>query len=222
VWPRLLDDLLQRGATYVVELATAGGRGVTVIREGQQVATFAESHLALGDPDLVDNLSAEGVGAIRVLVDRGARASSQPGPLSAMAPAVITTSLYGPRREQVPQAATRPAVMQDDDPNTTLSTLFGTNRDLPDRHLALDADPSGRRLPMPVDALLPELRLLVRNRLQRSSSSVEEIVDSAASDRQSVEWLADRVRVMTVRGFLHSTFDQLADDMLALAHRDTD
>jgi hypothetical protein len=112
--------------------------------------------------------------------------------------------------------------MQDDDPNTTLSTLFGTNRDLPDRHLALDADPSGRRLPMPVDALLPELRLLVRNRLQRSSSSVEEIVDSAASDRQSVEWLADRVRVMTVRGFLHSTFDQLADDMLALAHRDTD
>ena len=222
VWPRLLDDLLQRSATYVVELATPGGRGVTVIREGQQVATFAESHLALGDPDLVDNLSAQGVGAIRVLVDRGARASSQPGPLSAMAPAVITTSLYGPRREQVPQAATRPAVMQDDDPNTTLSTLFGTNRDLPDRHLALDADPSGRRLPMPVDALLPELRLLVRNRLQRSSSSVEEIVDSAASDRQSVEWLADRVRVMTVRGFLHSTFDQLADDMLALAHRDTD
>jgi hypothetical protein len=47
-------------------------------------------------------------------------------------------------------------------------------------------------------------------------------VDIAAHDRHSVEWLADRVRVMTMRGFLHSTFDQLADDMLALAAREPD
>jgi hypothetical protein len=65
------------------------------------------------------------------------------------------------------------------------------------------------------------LKLLVRNRLQLSSASVEEVVDGAASDRQSVEWLADRVRVMTVRGYLHSTFVQLANDMLALTRRGT-
>ena len=71
-----------------------------------------------------------------------------------------------------------------------------------------------------VASVLPQLKLLVQTRLQRSSDSVEEIVDSAATDHQSVGWLSDRVRVMTMRGFLHSTFDQLADDMLALSGRD--
>ena len=68
--------------------------------------------------------------------------------------------------------------------------------------------------------MVPQLKSLVQNRLQRSSGSVEEIVDIAASDHQSVSWLADRVRVMTVRGFVHTTFEQLADDMLALAGSD--
>jgi hypothetical protein len=71
-----------------------------------------------------------------------------------------------------------------------------------------------------VAAMLPQLKLLVQHRLQRSSASVEEIVESAATDHQSVGWLSDRVRVITMRGFMRSTFDQLADDMLALAGRD--
>jgi hypothetical protein len=42
-------------------------------------------------------------------------------------------------------------------------------------------------------------------------------VDAAADGGESVTWLADRVRVMPVRGFMTSTFEQLAEDMLALA-----
>ncbi len=79
---------------------------------------------------------------------------------------------------------------------------------------------SGQQHLTPVESVLPQLKTLVRGRLQRSSGSVEEVVDGAARDRQSLEWLADRVRVMSVRGFLHSTFDQLADDMLALTPRE--
>jgi hypothetical protein len=111
--------------------------------------------------------------------------------------------------------------MQDDDANTILSALFGPHHDAAREHLVIDGDPPSQGAPTPVDSLLPELKLLVRNRLQLSSASVEEVVDGAASDRQSVEWLADRVRVMTVRGYLHSTFVQLANDMLALTRRGT-
>ena len=65
--------------------------------------------------------------------------------------------------------------------------------------------------------MLPELKLLVQQRLQRSAGPVEDIVDAAADGGETVAWLADRVRVMTVRGFMTSTFEQLADDMLALS-----
>ena len=84
--------------------------------------------------------------------------------------------------------------------------------------VAVDVSRSGSE--RDVASVLPQLKLLVQTRLQRSSASVEEVVDSAAIDHQSVGWLSDRVRVMTMRGFLRSTFDQLADDMLALARRD--
>ena len=102
-----------------------------------------------------------------------------------------------------------------DDPNATFSAMFGSDLDTSEEH------PFMRRgAEREVASVLPQLKLLVQHRLQRSSDSVEEIVESAATDHQSVGWLSDRVRVMTMRGFLHSTFDQLADDMLALARRD--
>src|SRR4029077_14449812 len=143
--------------------------------------------------------------------------------LTVAAPIAVSLLTDGPRHEDEARYITRPIVVPDDDPNATLSALFGPHRD-GSTYLQAGAggDPAARRVPMLVDSLLPQLKLLVRNRLQRSSGSVEEVVDGAATDRQSVEWLADRVRVMTVRGFLHSTFDQLADDMLALTRRDTD
>jgi hypothetical protein len=221
VWPRLLDDLRERGRAFVVELTTPTGRGVTIIQQGRPTATFAESYPALGGPDLVDDLAAGGIGAIRILVDPGARAASPPGPLSVAAATLGGTSVGDQLREPVSHLVARPIAVQNDDPNTILSALFGPHPDAAHEHLVIDSDPPSQGAPTPVDSLLPELKLLVRNRLQMSSASVEEVVDGAASDRQSVEWLADRVRVMTVRGYLHSTFVQLADDMLALTRRDT-
>jgi hypothetical protein len=215
VWPQLLKDLRERGETFVLELAAPTGRGVTVIQNGRQIATFAESHPTLGDPDLLDDLAAGGIGTIRILVYPVVSSALQAG----------TSVIPAPSVEAQPSAVVvgrmpRPVVVQQDGPNSTLSALFGP-RDGSDQYQP-GMDRSVQRAPKQVESVLPQLKLLVRNRLQRSSGSVEEIVDSAAHDRQSVEWLADRVRVVSMRGFLHSTFDQLADDMLALAAREPD
>lgn len=215
VWPQLLKDLRERGETFVLELAAPTGRGVTVIQNGRQIATFAESHPTLGDPDLLDDLAAGGIGTIRILVYPVVSSALQAG----------TSVIPAPSVEAQPSAVVvgrmpRPMVVQEDDANTTLSALFGP-RDGSNQYQP-GMDRSVQRAPKQVESVLPQLKLLVRNRLQRSSGSVEAIVDSAAHDRQSVEWLADRVRVVSMRGFLHSTFDQLADDMLALAAREPD
>ncbi len=225
-WPQLLNDLRERSLTFVVELTTPTGRAVTVIEHGRQIATFAEPQHAIGGSDLVDDLAAGGVGTIRVLVDRGAGSASQPeqssGAARTAAAPIVTAPVTGTqRREDDAPRITRPIIVPDDDPNATLSALFGPHRD-GSTHLQAEDHPAEQQAPTLVDSLLPQLKLLVRNRLQRSSGSVEEVVDGAATDRQSVEWLADRVRVMSVRGFLHSTFDQLADDMLALTRRQAD
>jgi hypothetical protein len=70
-WPQFLGDLCTRGQTFVVELETPVGRGVTFVRDGRQLATFTESHPTLGDASLLNDLAAGGVGTIRVLVDDG-------------------------------------------------------------------------------------------------------------------------------------------------------
>jgi hypothetical protein len=217
VWPQLLNDLRERGGTFVVELVAPAGRGVTIIQSGRQIATFAESHPTIGDPDLLDDLASGGVGTIRILIDSVVSSALHAGPSAIAAPRVEAH-----RPEVVVQQMTRPVVVQPDDPNATLSALFGPHRDGADQYQLTGIDRSNRRGPTQVESVLPQLKLLVHSRLQRSSASVEEVVEIAAHDRHSVEWLADRVRVMTMRGFLHSTFDQLADDMLALAARESD
>jgi hypothetical protein len=214
VWPELLRDLETRGGTFVVELSTPSDRGVTVIENGRQVATFAESHPTLGEPDLLDGLAAGGVGTIRVLGQSGEGIAALTEPL------VAASSVDEPRRDFVVVQSTAPSITDADDPNATLSALFGPQRNTSDQYPEMRIDGMGRQRVTPVESVLPQLKTLVRDRLQRSSGSVEEVVDGAARDRQSLEWLADRVRVMTVRGFLHSTFDQLADDMLALTPRE--
>jgi hypothetical protein len=107
-----------------------------------------------------------------------------------------------------------------DDPNATFAAMFGPYTDMPSEHQLVLRKDTQLGAAREVASVLPQLKLLVQHRLQRSSESVEEIVESAATDHQNVGWLSERVRVITMRGFLHSTFDQLADDMLALAGRD--
>ncbi len=122
--------------------------------------------------------------------------------------------------ERIPLFPAQPATESTDDPNEMFSAMFGPQRDASDEYRFVARDGTQRGAERQVASVLPQLKLLVQHRLQRSSESVEEIVESAAADHQNVGWLTDRVRVMTMRGFLHSTFDQLADDMLALAGRD--
>lgn len=171
-WPQLLEDLRARGGTFVVELITPIGRGVTVIRGGQQVATYSDAHRSLGDPQLIDILAAGDAGSVRVLVapHAMARGDTLVNPMTQLAPLVVLDRAQG----------------------------------FP---------------PTEVRALLPDLKLLVRNRLQRSSGPVDDVLDAAADDNRTVEWLTQRVRVMSVRGFMAPTFEQLADDMLALTER---
>jgi hypothetical protein len=177
-WSQLLEDLRARDGTFVVEMFTPIGRGVTVIRGGKQVATYTDAHPSVGSPDLIDVLAAGGTGSVRVLVASDLTRNGN----------ALTTSKTG-----VPsQLESAPLV-------------------------ALERSPASA--PMEVRALLPKLKALVHNRLQRSSGPIDDVVDAAADADRSVEWLAQRVRAMTVRGFMLSTFEQLADDMLALTDR---
>jgi hypothetical protein len=177
-WSQLLEDLRARDGTFVVELFTPIGRGVTVIRGGKQVATYTDAHPSVGDPDLIDVLAAGGTGSVRVLV---ASDLSRNGNALSPSKAGVLSGL-----ESAPRVA---------------------------------LEPSHASAPAEVRALLPILKDLVHTRLQRSSGPVDDVVDAAADEDRSVEWLAQRVRGMTVRGFMVSTFEQLADDMLALADR---
>ncbi len=335
-WPQFLGDLCTRGQTFLVELQTPDGRGVSYIRDGRQVATFTESHPALGDASLLDDLAAGAVGTIRVLVDDGApddlayalapvvgptvvgaagtdetptvaafalpevtlNVAAVPLPgvtppgsdlaLPGMTPTGADLALHGvtpavavepvpeahhadamqpeaataiagqPLRAEhlatagrpatarpitlapppaehveryvlraaesalVPPGGSRPRVTDAADPNATFTAMFGSHDETPGAHRSIARGGAPHGAELDVASVLPQLRLLVHHRLQRSAESVEEIVENAATDHQSVAWLSDRVRVITMRGFLHSTFDQLADDMLALAGRDPD
>ncbi len=216
VWPQLLNDLRKRGETFVVELATPTGRGVTVIQSGRQIATFGESLPTLDGVNLLDELAAGAAGTVRVLIDRGAWSSrpAVPHPSTSSVDAIPIDVGAMPRP--------RPTVIHDDDPNATLTALFGPHADTVPWQPITGIDRLPLRADTSVASIMPQLKSLVQSRLQRSSGSVEEMVDVAAGDHQSVAWLADRVRVMTVRGFVHTTFEQLADDMLALAAADVD
>jgi hypothetical protein len=213
-WGRLLDDLRERGKTFVIELETPSGRGVTIIRGGRQVATYTDSHPALGGPDLLDTLAAGGSGTIRVLIDGGARRPT----FAVDAVPTPSPALTAPRTEPVDHATADRTPVEPEDRQETVAAVFGPLfQTQPLAPLITFGAPYPATRGGDVAALLPQLRSLVRERLQRSSASVEDVVDAAATDGQTVAWLADRVRVMTVRGFMYSTLEHLADEMLALA-----
>ncbi len=65
-WHGLLADLCRRDGSFVVELETPRGRGVTLIVDGRQVATYTDGHPELGSEDLLDPLADAGRGTIWV------------------------------------------------------------------------------------------------------------------------------------------------------------
>ncbi len=266
-WPELLDDLRARGGTYVVEVRTTVGRGITVVRGAERVATYTDAHPSLGAADLMDALTAAHAGSMRITLGTDASAA-----LIAVTARGTSRAASGTRRERAglaeaatrqvspavhleratgagsgvrPEPAARPATAMWNDAttlspeasaelvrtdvvapshladeqyagNATLTALFGDRLGSQPFTPLVVLDGLEPPTTSPVGSLLPELKLLVQQRLQRSAGPVDDVVDAAADGGETVAWLADRVRVMTVRGFMTSTFEQLADDMLAL------
>jgi hypothetical protein len=202
-WSQLLEDLRARHGTFAIEVITPIGRGVTLIRGGKQVATYTDAHPTIGEPDLIDVLAAGGTGSVRVLVASDLRRNDN--------------ALSRPDARLAAAHADAPAHLRDD--NASLSALFGSHAEGVESAPPAAPERSRAAAGTEVRALVPNLKVLVQNRLQRSSGPVDEVVDAAAHEDRSVEWLAQHVRGMTVRGFMASTFQELADDMLALVDR---
>jgi hypothetical protein len=198
IWNRLLSDLRARQGTYVVELTTIAGRGVTSIRDGVQVATYTDQHRELGDPSLVDDLAAAGSGAIRVLHD-----AQRAHFIRDIAPAASGNS------------GDQPTVVEDE---STITHVFGVAQNPPRPELVpVAAAASGTD--NSVAALLPELKRLVQERLHHSSLRLEILLEDAAANNASLDAVVAEVRATPIRGVMQSTLDDLADEMLALGRR---
>ena len=121
------------GLTFVVELTTPTGRGVTVIEHGRQIATFAESHPALGARISSMTLPPEAWGPY-ASSSIGARTRRRiPGSRRSLPPTVVALTVAAafsatPPREDDASRIDRPIVVPDDDPNATLSALFGPHQ----------------------------------------------------------------------------------------------
>jgi len=246
-WSELLDDLRARGGTYVVEVRTAVGRGVTVVRSGQQAATYTDAHPSLGDPTLIEALTSVGVGSVRVTIGSDsaerltavlatgssrtdgappttvARPLEEESRVAAALDVASMQSIHAPIVLEEPLglngtniSASPPASADQYEGNAALNAFFGDAIGAQPFTPLVVLDPPAGLATANVESLLPELKLLVQQRLRRSAGPVEDVVDAAADGGESVAWLADRVRVMTVRGFMMSTLEQLAQDMLAL------
>ena len=73
------------------------------------------------------------------------------------------------------------------------------------------------QLQVTVADLLPDLKLIARNRLQRSAARVEAMLDEAAGQRQPLEVVLAEIRGLVIRGVMQSTLDDMVDDMMAMA-----
>jgi len=212
-WDRLLDDLHGRSGTYIVELTTPQGRGVTAIREGEHVVSYTNLHDSPGYESLLDDLAAGGVGSILVLRDPPvAAADQQPDKVSAPPPppAVQPEPSQPVEREPLSERG------------VAFSRLFGPPASPPSAQVDIVSRPT----PPPivgspaVTQLLPELKLIARSRLQRSSDRVEILLEDAALQGRSLEWVANEVRRMSIRGVLPETLDELASALLSAGSRD--
>jgi hypothetical protein len=237
-WKGLLADLCGRGGFFVVELDTPIGRGVTLILDGRQVATYTESHPELGPEGLLDPLAATRRGTIWV---RREPATTAP----VVKPIPATPPSPAPKPPEVaPAAPPKPAPMSVGIDWSTASLWPA------DRGAERPADPAGALAPPanpraaaaqaepfnpfallengdvhalaprpvatpPVAAVAHALKEVARRHLQRSSPRVEAMVDDAVAQRVSLGILVDEVRSLVIRGVASSTIDELADEMAA-------
>jgi hypothetical protein len=247
-WHGLLADLCRRDGSFVVELDTPLGRGVTLIVDGRQVATYTEGHPELGPETLLDPLAATGRGTIWVRrepaaaqgdgeVDAAADGSTVSAPPGAPAPTAggevgaldwSGGGSWGGEVAEEPSAdpyATAPPPMEPPGepsgnpyaafPLDPLAGSWGSG--------STGAGPAGTAAgDASVEALAPQLKQVARQRLQRSASRVESMVDEAASRQLPLNALLGEIRGLVIRGVMQSTLDELADEMAALVPGSTD
>jgi hypothetical protein len=91
-WNELLADLRSRDGLFAVELDTPAGRGVTLIVNGRQVATYTGTHPELGEEALLDPLAATKRGTIWVRREPEGGAFAVPAAPETTMPAAIDTA----------------------------------------------------------------------------------------------------------------------------------
>jgi hypothetical protein len=67
--------------------------------------------------------------------------------------------------------------------------------------------------------MAPELKRVARERLQRSASRVEAMVDEAVARNLPLDGLLVQIRGLVIRGIMQSTLDEVVSDMAAVAAR---
>jgi hypothetical protein len=223
-WPELLDDVRSQTGTFVIEVITPSGRGVTCIRDGEHIATYTEAHPELGDRSLLDEVAASGTGTVRVLRDPASeavpRVADEGGDDEAQTPGETDDEPAAPppRESDAPFAPPEESIDARSEVNGHAELDGAPYEYTPQApHLVdLDSPPTEG---VPVAEVLPELKLLVRDRLHKSSMRLEILLEEAATWDRSVESVVDEVRRTSIRGVQQSTLDDLADQMLALGGR---
>jgi hypothetical protein len=241
-WKGLLADLCSRDGLFVVELDTPMGRGVTLILDGRQVATYTEAHPELGPESLLDPLAATKRGTIWVrrepptapaVMKPGSAPEASPAPKAPEPappaeakekPAAVPITLAPPISVGIDWSST-PLWRADAgaEPTRTAAPLAATNarpvaaQAEPFNPFALfeDGDDDVHATPS-LATMAGSLKELARLRLQRSSSRVETMIDDAVAQRLPLGILVDEVRGLVIRGVMAVTLDQLADEMAAM------
>ncbi|MEO8898237.1 MAG: hypothetical protein ABI473_06025 [Candidatus Dormibacter sp.] len=283
-WPSLLEDLGQRGGTFVVEIATPVGRGVTCVSAGRQAQSYTDIHPALGDPALLEAMASNHQGVVRVRrVGEGsipaaqgdATEKSAPDPEpSAEAPAtpsngtsstehVAETSRRWPATKWDPPSSetavddapaqteteaetekteAQPVAAVDALPQAAWVAPWDTafRSDAAEGSVAVEAAPAEAAAettavedrpatwdefknkalhtgPPSVAEVLDDLRAIARRRLGLSASRVESVLDEGALAKRSLLSVLDEIRVMSIRGVMPSTIEEMVDEMAAIA-----
>jgi hypothetical protein len=218
------------------------GRGVTLILDGRQVATYTEAHPELGPESLLDPLAATKRGTIWVrrepptapaVMKPGSAPEASPAPKAPEPappaeakekPAAVPITLAPPISVGIDWSST-PLWRAEAgaEPTRTAAPLAATNarpvaaQAEPFNPFALfeDGDDDVHATPS-LATMAGSLKELARLRLQRSSSRVETMIDDAVAQRLPLGILVDEVRGLVIRGVMAVTLDQLADEMAAM------
>jgi hypothetical protein len=232
-WKGLLADLCDREGLFVVELDTPIGRGVTVIVNGRQVATYTEKHPEPGEEGLLDPLTATRRGTVWVLREPSGKADE---PESAPEPVQPAEAAADKAAQEPAPVAPQPAPAAR--PTPTISGIDWSTTPLwRAQPAAAPAGPPPAAEPFnpfavfePEDApdgswastvlvagMAPALKDVAQLHLQRSSPRVESMVDEAAAEGQTLDRLLRDIRAVAIRGVMQSTIDKMADEMAAMA-----